>query len=121
MRKRSLSLATCAAALAVMIGGARTRDVVRVGDEVAPVLRSEGDGLEGLTTTEASMAPSEALAACASWDVRAACCPAGCAAKNGTMWPKADEILRGCMRGLGCNEGEVKGATVFMKCDCPKR
>jgi len=24
------------------------------------------------------------------------------------------------MRGLGCSDSEVKGATVFMNCDCPK-
>jgi hypothetical protein len=121
MLKRSLSLTTFAAALAVMTSGFQARDVVQVGDEAVPVLRSDGDGLDGLTTTGLSMGPSEALAACASWDVREACCPAGCAAKNGTMWSKADDILRGCMRGLGCSESEVKGASVFMKCDCPKR
>jgi len=64
--------------------------------------------------------PLTASAGCTPWDVKNTCCLAGCAAKRGSNWPKADEILRGCMRGLGCSESEVKGATVFMKCDCPK-
>lgn len=121
MLKRSLSLATFAAALIALSSGVRARDVVHVGDEAAPVLRTYGDGLDALVSTELALGPREALAACASWDVKEACCPAGCAAKNGRMWSKADEILRGCMRGLGCGDSEVKGATVFMKCDCPKR
>jgi hypothetical protein len=61
------------------------------------------------------------LAGCASWDIKASCCPAGCAAKNGSNWSKADEILRGCMRGMGCAENDAKGATVFLKCDYPKK
>lgn len=64
--------------------------------------------------------PPTASAGCASWDIKDTCCLAGCAAKRGSNWSKADEILRGCMQGLGCSEREVGNATVFMKCDCPK-
>jgi hypothetical protein len=60
----------------------------------------------------------EAADLCFASDVRATCCPAACAAKHGRQWPKADEILRGCMRGLGCNDATVEGATVGMRCDC---
>jgi hypothetical protein len=55
---------------------------------------------------------------CASWDVREVCCPAGCAARSGRKWSRADEVLRACMRGIGCSPGEVSGATVFIRCDC---
>jgi hypothetical protein len=65
--------------------------------------------------------PSMASAACTPWDIKDTCCLAACAAKRGSNWPKADEILRGCMRGLGCSESEVKDATVFMNCDCPEK
>ena len=65
--------------------------------------------------------PPIASAACTRWDVKDTCCLAGCAAKRGSNWSKADEILRGCMRGLGCGESEVKDATVFMNCDCPEK
>jgi hypothetical protein len=65
--------------------------------------------------------PPMASAGCTPWDVKDTCCLAGCAAKRGSNWPKADEILRSCMRGLGCSESEVKDATVFMNCDCPEK
>lgn len=55
---------------------------------------------------------------CFSSDVQAMCCPAACAAKKGKQWHNADEILRGCMRGMGCSESSVDGATVFLRCDC---
>ena len=67
-----------------------------------------------------TLGPPMASAACTRWDIKDTCCLAGCAAKRGSNWSKADEILRGCMRGLGCSDSEVKGATVFMNCDCPK-
>ena len=85
------------------------------------VTRAPGDGLDELATTRVVFGPPPALAACASWDVEENCCPAGCAAKNGSQWAKADDILRGCMRGLGCNEDDIQGATVFMRCDCDQK
>jgi hypothetical protein len=121
MSKKLSSIVASGFVFAGISMGIGTRDVVHVGTEVAPIVRSEADGLDALASTELSAGPSAALAACASWDVKDACCPAGCAAKNGTLWPKADDILRGCMRGLGCNEADVKSATVFMKCDCSKK
>lgn len=60
----------------------------------------------------------EAADMCFSSDVQGICCPAACAAKNGKQWSKADEILRGCMRGIGCNDSTVHGATVGMRCNC---
>lgn len=61
---------------------------------------------------------ADAVPMCFASDVKALCCPGACAAKNGPKWSQASEILRGCMKALGCSDGESKGATVFMKCDC---
>ncbi|MDB4935216.1 MAG: hypothetical protein JWP87_2188 [Labilithrix sp.] len=113
--------ATVVGAVVVILGlvtGVRSEDVVRDGDHTVRVLRVPGDELDGVAETRLTLSPREALASCASWDVKENCCPAGCAAKKGTQWSKADDILRGCMRGLGCGESDVKSATVFMKCDC---
>lgn len=115
--KRAAVLSTVIVMLGLVMG-VRAEDVVRNGDRTVVVLRVPGDGLDGVAESQLTLAPREALASCASWDIKANCCPAGCAAKKGTQWPKADDILRGCMRGLGCGEGDVKSATVFMKCDC---
>ena len=103
-----------------LLAGLGTENVVRVGGHDTRVARAAGDGLDDVAVTSVRVGPDLALAGCASWDIKDNCCPAGCAAQNGTNWPKADKILRGCMRGLGCPESDVKGATVFMKCDCPK-
>lgn len=55
---------------------------------------------------------------CFASDVKQLCCPSACAAKNTPgKWTQANEILRGCMRGLGCKSG-VDSATVGMLCDC---
>lgn len=54
---------------------------------------------------------------CFASDVQRVCCPGACAARDGKEWPRANEILRGCMRGIGCKSG-VDSATVFMKCKC---
>jgi hypothetical protein len=101
--------------------GISTRTVVAVDEAaVASVARAPGDNLDDVATTELCVGVSTALAACSSWDVKDSCCPAGCAAKKGSNWSKADDIFRGCMRGLGCSEDDVKGATVFIRCDCDK-
>jgi hypothetical protein len=55
---------------------------------------------------------------CFSSDVQALCCPSACAAKASPRWPEANDVLRGCMRGLGCRTG-VDSATVGMRCNCP--
>jgi len=52
---------------------------------------------------------------CFTSDVRAICCPSACAAKRGSKWYKADEILRACVNSLGCND---RGATVEGRCSC---
>jgi hypothetical protein len=52
---------------------------------------------------------------CPSWDVKAYCCPSACAAKKLPGF-KADQVLRQCMRGLGCDQSE--GATTFQWCSC---
>ena len=56
------------------------------------------------------------LSACFASDVRAYCCPAACATKKSTHWYRANDVLRGCMRGIGCDGAE--SATVFMRCGC---
>jgi hypothetical protein len=113
--------ATVLGAVIVVVGlvtGVHREDIVTSGGHAAHVLRAPGDNLDDVTTQRIAFSPREALAGCTSWDVKDNCCPAGCAAKKGTNWSKADDIFRGCMRGLGCGESDVKGATVFMKCDC---
>ena len=57
---------------------------------------------------------------CFASDVKAYCCPAACTVKKGPKWYQADEVLRGCMKGLGCSVGDTKGATVGMRCQCSK-
>lgn len=57
---------------------------------------------------------------CTMWDVKDICCPSACAAKKSSRWADADRVLQSCMKGLGCSDSDVNGATVFMKCDCPK-
>lgn len=64
---------------------------------------------------------TEGRPGCASWNVRDECCPGACAAKNGPNWSKADAILRGCMRGIGCGAEESGRATVFSECTCASR
>jgi len=109
-----------AAGFLVLAGGARPVETVTVDGHTARVVSAPADGLEGLVSTSLELGPSAAFAGCTSWDVKDNCCPAGCAAKNGTQWSKADQILRACMKGLGCSDSDSKSATVFMKCDCPK-
>lgn len=60
----------------------------------------------------------EAEPVCWASDVAALCCPAACATKASSKWPQADEVLRSCMRGLGCSR--VEGATVGMRCGCKR-
>ena len=55
---------------------------------------------------------------CFSSDVKAYCCPSACAVKRSPHWDRADANLQACMRGIVCSEGESKGATVAMRCDC---
>jgi hypothetical protein len=57
---------------------------------------------------------------CFESDIKALCCPGACAAKNSRKWSQANDVLRGCMRGLGCKSG-VDTATVGMRCDCPSK
>lgn len=58
----------------------------------------------------------EAQPVCWASDVAALCCPTACATKASPRWSQADEVLRSCMRGLGCSR--VEGATVGMRCGC---
>lgn len=55
---------------------------------------------------------------CFASDVKALCCPSACTTKNSPKWERANDILRACMRGLGCSDAESRGATVFMRCEC---
>jgi hypothetical protein len=43
---------------------------------------------------------SDAVPMCFASDVRKLCCPSACATKNSPKWPKANEVLRACMRGV---------------------
>lgn len=56
-----------------------------------------------------------ALSTCFAADVKTYCCPSACAAKHSGKWYQANDVLRGCMRGMGC---DANGATVFMRCGC---
>lgn len=60
--------------------------------------------------------PAEPM--CFASDVQKLCCPSACAMKASPKWTEADGVLRACMKGIGCSEGESRGATVFMRCDC---
>ncbi len=55
---------------------------------------------------------------CFASEVAKLCCPSACAVKNSPKWERANDVLRGCMKGIGCSDGESKGATVGMKCNC---
>lgn len=60
--------------------------------------------------------PAEPL--CIESNATETCCPAGCAAKRGQHWDKADKIFRACVKAYGCEH--VDGWTVFMRCDCSR-
>ncbi len=55
---------------------------------------------------------------CFSSDVQRYCCGSACAVKNSPKWERANDVLRACMRGIGCSDSESKGATVGLRCDC---
>ena len=63
----------------------------------------------------------DAVPMCFSSDVQKLCCPSACATKNSPKWPKANEVLQACMRGIGCSDGEGKSATIFMRCECSRK
>jgi hypothetical protein len=63
----------------------------------------------------------DAVPMCFASDVQKLCCPSACATKDSPKWPQANDVLRGCMRGIGCSDSESKGATVGMKCNCSSR
>jgi len=69
----------------------------------------------------AALGPPPADPVCLQSEVRQTCCPSACAAKKSPHWYKADSVLRGCMKGLGCSDADSKGATVFMKCNCARQ
>jgi hypothetical protein len=58
---------------------------------------------------------------CFSSDIQKFCCPSACAVKNSPKWTQADGVLRGCMKGIHCSDGESNGATVGMKCNCTSK
>lgn len=71
---------------------------------------------EGYYPLEQGQPPAEAV--CFASDVKQLCCPSACAVKSSLKWAKADEVLRACMRSIGCSDGESKSATVFSRCNC---
>ncbi len=70
------------------------------------------------TAPEYGPPPPEAV--CFGSDVKQLRCPSACAIKRSTKWESADRALQSCMRSIGCNDGESKGATVGLRCDCGK-
>jgi hypothetical protein len=57
---------------------------------------------------------------CYASDIKALCCPSACAVRRSSRWEHANDVLRACMRGIGCGS-ESKSATVGMRCDCSNR
>ena len=55
---------------------------------------------------------------CFTSDVQRLCCPSACAVKDSPKWTQANDVLRGCARGIGCKD--VEAWTVGMKCECGK-
>ena len=55
---------------------------------------------------------------CFASEVRELCCPAACAVREKRMPTDGDRVLRACMAGLGCSEGESKSATAGTRCGC---
>lgn len=64
--------------------------------------------------------PPAPVPLCFQSDVKTLCCPSACATKASPKWERANEVLRACMKGIGCSDSESKGATVGMKCNCSK-
>ncbi len=50
----------------------------------------------------------EAVPMCFSSDVKQLCCPSACGTKNSPKWTQANDVLRGCMRGLGCGDTRLR-------------
>ena len=63
----------------------------------------------------------DAVPMCFSSDVKQLCCPSACATKSSPKWSQANDVLRACMKGIGCGDGESKNATVGMKCNCASK
>lgn len=62
----------------------------------------------------------DAAPMCFSSDVKKLCCPVACATKNSPKWTKANDVLRACMKSIGCGESESENATIGMKCECER-
>ena len=60
----------------------------------------------------------DAVPMCFASDVKQLCCPSACATKNSPKWTVANDVLRACMKAIGCSDGESKDATVGMRCEC---
>ena len=60
----------------------------------------------------------EVVPMCFSGDVKQLCCPSACATKNSPKWTQANDVLRGCMKGIGCSDGESRNVTVGLECNC---
>lgn len=65
--------------------------------------------------------PAQPDPVCFASDVAKLCCPSACAVKKSPKWTQADGALRGCMKSIGCSDGESKSATVGTKCNCSSR
>lgn len=63
----------------------------------------------------------DAMPVCFSSDVKQLCCPSACTTKDSTKCTKANDVLRACMKGIGCSDSESKNATVEMRCSCERK
>lgn len=55
------------------------------------------------------------MSVCFESEAKAVCCPSACHVYSTPRWPVADDVLRGCYRGLGCDD---EGRTVRNTCGC---
>lgn len=60
----------------------------------------------------------DAVPQCFASDVKQLCCPSACATKNSPKWTQANDVLRSCMKGIGCSDSDSKNATVGLRCEC---
>lgn len=112
---RLLGILTVVALAAVALPA--TCAAVVVGSAIAPAASDAPAALESGTRSigPAGMRAPEPL--CFQSDVKALCCPSACAAKRDVhLWPRANDVLRGCAKGIGCKS--VDSWTVGMRCNC---
>jgi hypothetical protein len=89
----------------VLCGGLHTRDVLHAGGQAVPVVRTPGDGLDPLVSTDIVLGSDDAFATdCSTDTIKKSCCPGACAAqkKSGEAY-SGREALKACVKGRGCS------------------